>query len=190
LEFVKIKEDLWDHRMWNFLDEKHMVNKDVLRNKVRADPLTGRREAIPVSGDFRDAHNIFAVISGNPLKSKPMEHLITKNNGTASEFVNFIVMLLASKWFKHNEVLCMDNARIHTAEEAGCVVVEDLLWDTVVDGRPLHVVVVCLPTRSPEHNPIECIFHILAARPCLQSPLQWRWCKRRKCCEEGCPSDG
>jgi hypothetical protein len=31
-----------DHSRWNFLDEKHLVNKDVLPNRVRACPLTGR----------------------------------------------------------------------------------------------------------------------------------------------------
>jgi hypothetical protein len=56
----------------------------------------------------------------------------------------------------------MDNARIHTGGEAACV--ETLLWETVIDGRPLNVLVVYLPTRSPELNPIEFVFHILTAR--------------------------
>jgi hypothetical protein len=30
-----------NHSKWNFLDEKHVVNKDVLPKKIRADPLTG-----------------------------------------------------------------------------------------------------------------------------------------------------
>ena len=41
-----------DHSKWNFLDEKHIVNGDTLPKKVRADPLTGYVDAIPVSGDF------------------------------------------------------------------------------------------------------------------------------------------
>ena len=54
----------------------------------------------------------------------------------------------------------MDNARIHTAGEASCV--EFHLWNTVIDGRPLHVKVVYLPTRCPELNPIEFMFHLLS----------------------------
>jgi hypothetical protein len=56
-----------DHSKWNFLDEKHIVNGDTLPKKVCADALTGYvNGAIPVSGNFQDAHNIFAVVSGSP----------------------------------------------------------------------------------------------------------------------------
>ena len=48
------------------------------------------------------------------------------------------------------------NARIHTGGDA--TVVKDLLWDTVVEGRPLNAYVLLLPTRSPELNPIELVF--------------------------------
>jgi transposase len=52
--------------------------------------------------------------------------------------------------------LIMDNASIHTGGEAE--IVEDMLW------HAMEVLVVYLPTRSPELNPIELIFHILARR--------------------------
>jgi transposase len=56
--------------------------------------------------------------------------------------------------FEHNEVLVMDNATIHTGGDAN--IVEDMLWTpAVVDGIPLHVIILYLPTRSPELNPIE-----------------------------------
>jgi hypothetical protein len=58
----------------------------------------------------------------------------------------------------------MDNAAIHTGGDAD--IVEDLLRTSVVDGHPLHVDVLYLPTRSPELNHIEPIFHILARRIC------------------------
>jgi hypothetical protein len=51
-----------DYSKWNFLDEKHIVNGDTIPKKVCADPLTGYVDAIPVSGNFWDAHNIFAVV--------------------------------------------------------------------------------------------------------------------------------
>jgi transposase len=56
----------------------------------------------------------------------------------------------------------MDNTRMHTGGEAACV--ETLLWDTVIDGRPLDIFIVYLPTCSPELNPIKFVFHILTAR--------------------------
>ena len=149
-----------DHSRWNFLDEKHIVNGDTLPKKVRADPLTGYVDAIPVSGDFRNAHNIFAVVSANPDKLSSIAYHITKENGTATQFVAFIKMLIITGYFFHNEILVMDNARIHTAGEAQCV--EYYLWNTPINGIPLHVKIVYLPTRCPELNPIEFMFHLLA----------------------------
>jgi transposase len=151
-----------DHSKWNFLDEKHIVNGDTLSKKVRADPLTGYVDAIPVSGDFRDAHNIFAIVSGNPNKRTSIAYHITKANGNATQFVAFIKMLIITDFFEHNEILVMDNARIHTAGEAECV--EFYLWNTVIQGHPLHVKIVYLPTRCPELNPIEFMFHLLSSR--------------------------
>jgi hypothetical protein len=105
--------------------------------KRYAYPLTGYVEAIPVSGDFRDAHNIFAVVSSSPTKKKSIAYHITKENGNATYFVAFIKMLIVSGYFEHYDILVMDNARIHTAGEAECV--EYYLWNTLCDGIPLHV---------------------------------------------------
>ena len=72
--------------------------------------------------------------------------------------------MIKTGWLGHNEVLIMDNAAIHTGKEAD--IIEGLLWDTKVNGVPLNILVVYLPTRSPELNPIELIFHILSRRVC------------------------
>lgn len=56
----------------------------------------------------------------------------------------------------------MDNAAIHTGGDAD--IVENLLWDYPLNGVPMRVLIVYLPTRSPELNPIELLFHILARR--------------------------
>jgi transposase len=138
------------------------VNKDTLPKKIRADPKTGYVDALEVSGDFREAHNMFAVVSGSPTKMVSIAYHITKEKGTATQFVAFIKMLIVTGFFEHQEILVMDNARIHTAGEAECV--EYYLWNTVIDGKPLHVKIVFLPTRCPELNPIEFMFHLLADR--------------------------
>jgi hypothetical protein len=151
-----------DHSRWNFLDEKHLVNKDVLPNCVRACPLTGRVPAIPVSGDFRKAYNLYAIISTNPDKPYPIDYMIGRENGNAASFVAFIEYLIGTRFFLHDKILVMNNAAIHTGAEAD--IVEDLLWDMVVDGRSLNVLVVYLPARAPELNPVELVFHILACQ--------------------------
>jgi hypothetical protein len=147
------------------------VNHDVLSKKGRANPLTGYINFIPVTGNFRESCNIFAVISGNPTKPRPIEYRIDQENGSSATFLLFITALIISGFFKHEEVLVMDNARIHPGGDASGV--ETLLWETPIDGRPLHVLVVYLPTHSPELNPIEYIltariqsFRYRTARPC------------------------
>jgi hypothetical protein len=105
---------LFHHTKWNFLDEKHIVNKDALSTKGRVNPLTGYIDFIPVTGDFCKSYNIFAIISGNPAKLHPVQYRIDKENGMAETFVCFITVLIISGFVLHEEVLVMDNARIHT----------------------------------------------------------------------------
>ena len=156
MEFLMILDKLPDHSKFHWLDEKHMVNKDVEASKVRADPLTGYIPCIYVNGDFREAYNLFAIISASPRKASPVAYSIGRDNGNAASFLAFINFLLSTNWFERCDVLIMDNASIHTGQEAA--IVEDLLWET------MQVVVVFLPTRSPELNPIELVFHILVRR--------------------------
>jgi hypothetical protein len=65
-------------------------------------------------------------------------------------------------FLRHGEFVVTDNAVIHS--QGNATVVEDMLWETIVDSRPLHILFISLPTRSPELNPIKLVFHILAVR--------------------------
>lgn len=161
-KFMETLGGLPDHKKYHFVDEKHLANKDGMNGKVRACPLTGKIRAIPVNGSFRMTYNMMAIISANPRKSCPISYILGKENGTATNFLAFIEHLVVIDWFDHNDVLIMDNAAIHTG---GCAaVIPEVLWNAEKDGRPLHVVVVPLPTRAPELNPIELVFHILTRR--------------------------
>jgi hypothetical protein len=161
-DFCGIIDKHPDKTVFNFLDEKQIVNKDALPSKIRADPTNGFMDFIPVSGDFRDAFNLFAAVSANPDKPHPVEWTIGRENGDSHSFVAFMCHLITTGFIRHNEVVTMDNARMHTGGVAD--VVADVLWNTVVDGRALHVLAMHLPTRSPELNPTELVFHILARR--------------------------
>ena len=56
-----------------------------------------------------------------------------------------------------------DNATLH--QKGYNVDLVDFLWDTTGrDGRPLHILVLPLPTIIPELNPIELIWHTLVMR--------------------------
>merc|ERR1712087_749357 len=109
---------------------------------VRADPLTGKVPFIAVPGDFRDAYNLFCCISSNPDKPIPCAYKFYKNNGTAESFLEFVKLMIEYGFLRHNEVLIMDNARIHSGGVAKNI--EDLLWETEIDGKPLHIFVVWL----------------------------------------------
>jgi transposase len=165
IRFIEYKlkcELLFDHSRFCFIDEKHLVNKDSVPKKLRGCPLTGRMDFIPVSGDFRESYNMIACISANPLKQKHCVYAIGKKNGSAEAFLDFCHMMIFSGWLRHDEIIVMDNAAIHTGGD--CRDIEEFFWDTVVDNKPLHVLVIYLPTRSPELNPIELIFHIFSKR--------------------------
>ena len=153
---------LHDHTKFNFIDEKHLVNHNGQEIRGRVDPITGRLDGISVSGDFRDANNIIACISANHQKFHHVYYTIRKANTTAMVFMDFIETLVAAEFFVHDEILVLDNAPIHVGGE--CEILEDYLWNTEVDGRPLHVFVLYLPPRSPELNPIELVFNILVRR--------------------------
>jgi hypothetical protein len=88
VEFRHWLDVLFDHTKFNFLDEKHIVNSDAVPNKVRANPLTGYIGNIPVSGDFRDAYNLMAVITGNRRKPNRIVYSIGRDNGDACDISN------------------------------------------------------------------------------------------------------
>jgi transposase len=93
---------------------------------------------------------------GCDYKRKSAQVKPCRENGNAVSFLGFIEFLLARNWFNHGDVLIMDNASIHTGQEAD--IAEDLLWEAS------QVLVFFLPTRSPELNPTELVFHILSRR--------------------------
>jgi hypothetical protein len=149
-----------DHTRWVFFGEKHLVNKDTLLGKVRANPLTGQIDAIGVSGDFREAYNLIAAISCNLYKPRPMVYSMGKDNGNVTSFMLSVCHLIADHWLCRGDIICANNARIHTGGKA--IALQYLLWNYVIDGLPLNIIDVFLPTQLPELNPIELVFHILA----------------------------
>ena len=151
-----------DHMVYNFLDEKHFANHQGHEIRGRSDPVTGILEGIPVEGNFRDAKSIIACVSPNPMKDRHVFFTIGRDTNNGYSFMAFVEMMVTTKFLRHGEVLVMDNAPIHTGGAAASI--EDFLWNQVVDGQPLRILVLYLPTRSPELNPIELIFHILSRR--------------------------
>ena len=87
--FMATIAKLPQHTKYHFIDEKHVVNKDVYGDRVRADPLTGRVRCIFVNGNFRQAFNLISIIrlSGD---DPPMHFSIGEENGTVASFTAYI----------------------------------------------------------------------------------------------------
>jgi hypothetical protein len=92
-------------------------------------------------------YNIFAIISANPTKPHPVEYRIDQENVSFATFVLFITALIIGGFFKQEEILVMDNARIPTNGEASGV--ETLLWEAPIDmvGPCMYL----LSTYPPAH---------------------------------------
>jgi hypothetical protein len=134
-----------------------------MMNMVRADPLTGQIRNIGVTGRFHEAYNLMAIISPNPAKPCLTYWVCGEEDGNTALYITFLECLITIKWFNRDDVLIRDRASIHH-DRAEAKIVEDLLWGSVVDGLPLQVLTVPLPTHAPELNPIELMFHVLAKR--------------------------
>ena len=77
-----------------------------------------------------------------------------------------------------HEFVVMYNARIHSLGNAP--VIEDMLWEITIDGHQLHIIIVYLPTCSPELNLMELVLDILAFQVLLFS-LPDCWSLKQGC---------
>jgi hypothetical protein len=128
IRFVEYKlkcQLLFDHSKFCFIREKHLVKSDSVPKKLRGCPISGRIDSIPVRGDFCEMYNI--------LKEKPAVYTIGKENGTATAFASFCQMMVVSGWLRHDDVIVMDNAAIHTGGESADL--EQFFWKATIDGR-------------------------------------------------------
>ena len=71
----------------------------------------------------------------------------------AKMFADFVFQMVIEGFLKPCDVIVMDNDSIHCYREAA--VLEEILW---VDYQ---ILIVFMPARSPELNPIELLWHIL-----------------------------
>ena len=79
-----------------------------------------------------------------------------ENNHDSVSFRLFIEEAIATAWLRPYDILICDNATIHQQGYNGDLA--DLLWNSpTLDGAPLRILLLPLPTQLPELNPIELV---------------------------------
>lgn len=138
-----------------FINEKHLKGQELFNRDGWACPLTGNLEPILVDSDFCNSHTIMGCC-GISLTSNPFYFWMHDGTNDAKMFADFVYQMVIEGFLKPRDVIVMDNASIHCYREAA--VLEEILW---VDYQ---ILIVFMPARSPELNPIELLWHILVQR--------------------------
>ena len=97
-------------------------------------------------------------------RSAPFQYTIGEENHSSDCFVDAVEALVQMSWLKCNDILVVDNSQVHRGAEATDL--EDYLWNapSPIDGQLLNILLLFLPTRSPELNPIELLWNTLVER--------------------------
>ena len=161
-EYRMMLDLISDHSKFNFLDEKHIWNHNGQKLRVRRNPITGQIPSVKVSGNFRDSQSIIACITTNKTKPQKLFFTIGKQNNDSDTFMLFVRLMVAHRFLRHGEVIVMDNCAIHHGGFAARL--QEFVWHFEVDGEPLRVLILFLPARAPELNPIELVFGVLQQR--------------------------
>lgn len=150
-EFLNVLFDLNPEKVI-FADEKSVKGEDLYNREVRRNPITGEVPAVITPSDFRNAHAITSFCSISPQKRHPCWFRILSNiSNDKEEFYRTVELAINDGYFEPHDVLCMDRATIHNE-------IEEMLW------QRCRVLVLFLPTRSPEWNPKELVWQTMVKR--------------------------
>jgi hypothetical protein len=156
-------------KVWEYLDhiarisperlkygnENSLKGKDIFNKKARRDVLMGLVPPTMTDPDLRNTYSIIG-ICGISKRSSPVRYRITDATVDADLFSLEIESAIASRYLQAGDVLVLDNAANHTGK--GNTVLEDWLWEEHM------VLVLFLPARAPEWNPIELMWNRLTQR--------------------------
>jgi transposase len=136
-----------------FGDEKHIKGED-LHGPVRIDPQSGIRPSNKTDGDFRNRYTVVG-ICGIDARARPVEYVINKYTNDSVAFCEFIDNAIIKGFLLPGDVLILDNAAIHN--KAASANLAEFLWK-------FDILLISLPTRAPELNPIELLWNTLNGR--------------------------
>ena len=138
-----------------FGDEKALKGREVFNCKVRRNPLTGEIPPISTNPDFTNTYSLTG-FCGIDRRSTPVFCNLHDEMNDATEFSIAVELACSVSFFHEGDVLVLDNAAIHCHGDNS--VLEEWLWDQ------FGVLVLFLPPRSPELNPIELVWNTMVQR--------------------------
>ena len=138
------------------MDEKLLKNSEGVGRKNRRDPLTGNIPAIYVPGDFRNTYKILGICGIDRRMPVPIYHKIHTGNNDSLEYADFVDDAITAGYIFPHDIIVSDNASYHVGGENKHL--EDYLWEEY------KILLVYLPARTPEWNPIEKIWNVLVKR--------------------------
>ena len=136
-------------------DEKSLKGKAIFNKLARRDVLTGLVPPTMTDPDFRNTYSIIG-ICGICTRSSPVRYRIMDATVDANLFSMEIESAISHRYLRAGDVLILDNAEIHTGKDNS--VIEEWLWEEHM------VLVLFLPARAPEWNPIELMWNCLTQR--------------------------
>ena len=139
-----------------FGDEKLLKGAEVYCRKNRRNPLNGVVPPIVTNSDFRNTYTLLGLAGIDRRGGSAFFHKIHDNKNDAHEFGIFIEAALEAGFLMNWDVLVIDNARYHDGGDNKYLA--EWLWD---DYR---ILVLFLPTRTPEWNPVENVWAVLVRR--------------------------
>ena len=117
--------------------------------------VTGEVEPIMVDLDFRNAYTIVA-FCGIDRRATAFDYIIHSGTNDSSTFCFAIDTAISKGFLRYGDILVLDNAAIHHYQDSDDL--EESLWDN------FRILLIFLPTRSPELNPIKLLWRTLVAR--------------------------
>ena len=136
-------------------DEKLLKGQELFNRKTRRNVITGVAPPNYVDSDFRNTYSITGFCSVNPNKT-PVCFEIHDGTNDSEDFESTLFDAIHKQFIGAGDVLVLDNAAIHVGGNNSDL--QDYLW------RSQGVLLLLLPARAPEWNPIELVWNTLVQR--------------------------
>jgi transposase len=131
-----------------FLDETHFDPVDCTRRRTYG--LTGTATRVPTAYPLGQRYSVTIMLSLTPDDhGGPVFFDLFNHTNTAMDFLRFLRFLVEGNHLQRGDILILDNATVHNAEEM-LIEATTLLAENGIRMR-------FLPTYSPELNPVELV---------------------------------